>query len=314
MALTRTSVRTLLLILPTSMKLPILLCCVVGLGVLAQQNPVEIGTVQLGRDLDQALDASKQSGKPVFLLFQEVPGCKGCRDFGKEVLSNVVLVDVIENHFVPVVVYNNRGGEHERIRKAFKEPAWNYQVIRFLNAEGRDLIPRKDRIWSTPALSSRMVEALEKANRPVPESLRRLAPKPSSSRTATAAFAQFCYWTGERKLGALEGVLVTEAGYIDHREVTKVTYDPAVISYAELERKAKQMKCASVSYEHVPGSYKKASRNNQKKQIQGTRFASLDLTPEQATKVNAFARTDPRKALEVLTPDQREALASRKMH
>jgi len=35
---------------------------------------VEIGTVEWGRDLDSALAASKASGKPVFVLFQEVPG------------------------------------------------------------------------------------------------------------------------------------------------------------------------------------------------------------------------------------------------
>ena len=36
--------------------------------------PVEVGKVNWGRDLDAALQASKDSGKPVLLLFQEVPG------------------------------------------------------------------------------------------------------------------------------------------------------------------------------------------------------------------------------------------------
>ena len=35
---------------------------------------IEVGTVKWGRDLDAALAASKASGKPVFVLFQEVPG------------------------------------------------------------------------------------------------------------------------------------------------------------------------------------------------------------------------------------------------
>ena len=34
----------------------------------------ELGTVKWGRDLDKGLALSKESGKPVFLLFQEVPG------------------------------------------------------------------------------------------------------------------------------------------------------------------------------------------------------------------------------------------------
>lgn len=37
-------------------------------------SPIEIGKVEWGRDLDVALATSKETGKPVFLLFQEVPG------------------------------------------------------------------------------------------------------------------------------------------------------------------------------------------------------------------------------------------------
>jgi len=37
-------------------------------------NPVEVGHVNWGRDFDAALKMSADSGKPVFLLFQEVPG------------------------------------------------------------------------------------------------------------------------------------------------------------------------------------------------------------------------------------------------
>ncbi|MEO0414525.1 MAG: hypothetical protein AAF226_06190 [Verrucomicrobiota bacterium] len=34
----------------------------------------EVGIVDWGRDVDAALEQSVESGKPVFLLFQEVPG------------------------------------------------------------------------------------------------------------------------------------------------------------------------------------------------------------------------------------------------
>ena len=37
-------------------------------------NPVEVGKVAWGRDLDAALAESEESGKPVLLLFQEAPG------------------------------------------------------------------------------------------------------------------------------------------------------------------------------------------------------------------------------------------------
>lgn len=39
-----------------------------------KNNPVEVGMVKWGRDLDAALARSNESGKPVLLLFQEVPG------------------------------------------------------------------------------------------------------------------------------------------------------------------------------------------------------------------------------------------------
>ncbi|MEM6279335.1 MAG: hypothetical protein AAF733_07660 [Verrucomicrobiota bacterium] len=35
---------------------------------------IEIGKVEWGRDLNAALAESEKSGKPVLLLFQEVPG------------------------------------------------------------------------------------------------------------------------------------------------------------------------------------------------------------------------------------------------
>jgi len=276
----------------------------------AEPQPTEIGTVTWEREYPRALTLAEESGKPVFLLFQEVPGCAGCRAFGREVLSRPELVSLIESHFVPLVVYNNRGGGHERIRKRYREPAWNYQVVRFVDAKGKDLIPRKDKVWTTSALAGRMIRALEAADRPVPGELHTLAGHAPPGETATAAFAQSCFWTGERKLGALEGVLETEAGFIRYREVTRVVYDPAVITYENLRKQAERMRCASQSYPRLPEEYRPAPARDQKKQIQGTPFAQLTLTPRQATKVNAYARTHPKKAAQHVPDDQRELLPS----
>ncbi len=41
---------------------------------LSGQSPVEEGQVQWNRDLGQALTESRESGKPLFVQFQEVPG------------------------------------------------------------------------------------------------------------------------------------------------------------------------------------------------------------------------------------------------
>jgi hypothetical protein len=50
--------------------------CAGSLDARAQgsESPVELGQVAWQRDLDRALADSKQSGRPVFLFFQEVPG------------------------------------------------------------------------------------------------------------------------------------------------------------------------------------------------------------------------------------------------
>lgn len=159
--------------------LAIIVILVVGVAAYGgdtTKNPIEAGNVRWGRDLDAALNNSAKTGKPVLVLFQEIPGCSGVQKFGREVLTNPSLVEAIENEFFPVLVYNNRkGGPDEELLRRFQEPAWNYQVIRFLDAAGRDVIPRKDRVWTTGGVASRMVEALEAANRPVPKYLEDLA-------------------------------------------------------------------------------------------------------------------------------------------
>lgn len=159
--------------------LTILIILAIGATVFGDETiniPIEAGNVRWGRDLDAALENSAKTGKPVLVLFQEIPGCSGVQKFGREVLTNPSLVEAIENEFLPVLVYNNRkGGMDEKHLKRFQEPAWNYQVIRFLDAEGRDVIPRKDRIWTTSGVASLMVDALKAANRAVPQHLNTLA-------------------------------------------------------------------------------------------------------------------------------------------
>ena len=140
----------------------------------SRRQAIEVGTVRWGRDLEGALAASQRSGKPVFLLLQEVPGCAGCRTFGREVLSHPVIAAVIENEFEPVLVYNNRPGRDAELLERFDEPSWNYQVIRFLDGRGKDIIPRRDRVWTVRAVSTRMVETLKMQEREVPDALMKL--------------------------------------------------------------------------------------------------------------------------------------------
>ncbi|MDA7865853.1 hypothetical protein N9C66_08150 [Akkermansiaceae bacterium] len=80
----------------------------------------------------------------------------------------------MEVHFEPVAIYNNAKGKDAKILKEFKEAAWNYQVIRFITHEKEDIIPRRDKINTVPAVAARMIATLEKKKREVPEELRAL--------------------------------------------------------------------------------------------------------------------------------------------
>ncbi|MEM9017511.1 MAG: VPGUxxT family thioredoxin-like (seleno)protein, type 2 [Verrucomicrobiota bacterium] len=285
---------------------------------------IEVGEVNWGRDLDAAYATSAKSGKPVLILFQEVPGCAGCREFGRDVLSHPQVVEAIETEFEPILVYNNQPGPDAEILKRFNEPAWNFQVIRFLDSSGEDVIPRQDRVWTVEAVAKRMADALEAVDRQVPPYLRALAGVAAAGDPAQAAFAMFCFWTGERKLGALEGVLHTEAGWLEGREVTLVTYDRAILGFEELVRSAASFDCADKVFASEASERKMASRSrlsvgklsgyraarasDQKKQLSGTAYPRLNLSPVQATKLNAFARTDPAKAQQWLSPRQLKIL------
>lgn len=282
-------------------------------------QPEEAGTATWLRDLDTALAASAKSGKPVFALFQEIPGCAGCKQFGREVLSDPIVVAAIESEFTPLLIHNNKPGKDAEVLKRFAEPAWNYQIVRFLDAAGSDIIPRKDRVWETGPLSDRMIAALQKAKRPVPAWLTLLASE-HSPRLLQVALAMGCFWTGEMQIGQFDGVVTTEAGFIGGREVTLVKYDPAVLSLARLASAAAKSRCADALY--VPSAavanardgglnvealagYRAAPASDQKKQLQGTAATKLNLVGAQATKVNAWIRNEPAKALQFLTPAQR---------
>jgi peptide methionine sulfoxide reductase MsrA len=266
-----------------------------------------------------------RQGKPVLVLFQEVPGCSGTQEFGKEILSNPLMVEAIESEFIPMLIYNNRVGRDAELLARYHEPAWNYQVIRFLDGSGKDIIPRRDRIWTLGAVARRMGKALKKTGNNVPLYLQGLALENDNPEIKAATFAMFCFWTGEMNLGGLEGVVNTEAGFYGGREVTRVWYDEGLISFGELIRKAAENDFTNAVYvqtdkerEKLNGitelriqtylfdiqQYRKADISDQKKQIQGSLFMHLDLTRFQLTKVNAFAHKNREKALEHLSPRQ----------
>ncbi|MEL6431622.1 MAG: hypothetical protein AAFU73_20390 [Planctomycetota bacterium] len=84
---------------------------------------------------------------------------------------------------------NNAEGPEQAVLERYREPTWNNPVVRFLGADGDDLIPREDGIWTLGGQLERMVRALEAADRPVPRWLRTRAAETASGEVESAVFA-----------------------------------------------------------------------------------------------------------------------------
>jgi hypothetical protein len=261
--------------------------------------------VRFGRDYDQGLELARREKKPLFLLFQEIPGCATCRGFGAGPLSHPLLVEAIETAFVPVAIQNNRDGTDKAVLERFGEPAWNNPVVRFLDADGKDLIPRVEGAWSAGAVSARMIAALERSGAPVPDWLRLASEETEDSPLEHATFAMHCYWEGQGKLGALSGVVAVEPGFVDHQEVVRVAYRPRRLAYADLVRKAARLDCALAVYagsaselevaravvgdraKPLARPMRKADESDLLYHLQRSSLRFAPLTELQATRVNA---------------------------
>ena len=210
--------------------------------------------------------------------------------------------------------------------KYFGEPSWNFQVVRFLNGNAEDIIPRKDLVWTVSELAARMVITLEKTGRPVPQYLRLIAAENDLEKLDEAVFSMACFWTGEYKLGKVEGVVRTEAGWYEGREVTKVTFHNELITLEELVAKAAAEKCANRVYlrsdqkvsgttlpqfSFVPDAYKAAKSDDQKKQlVNWPEISHLKyVSPMQKMILNSWAPDDRDQALRALSPRQLRVLS-----
>lgn len=52
----------------------ILLANILFSALAGDTRPTELGRVEFGRDLERAFELARAGSKPVFLLFQEIPG------------------------------------------------------------------------------------------------------------------------------------------------------------------------------------------------------------------------------------------------
>lgn len=212
----------------------------------------ELGRVEWGRDYAAAQQASRASGRPVLVLFDEVPGCHTCVSYGDTALSHPLIVEAAGALFEPVFIHNNTEGAEKAVLDSFGEPAWNNPVVRIVTAAQTDLAPRLDGDYSPEGLAATMVVALEAAHRDVPPYLTLLASE-RAARRERAVFAMHCFWEGEAKLGGEAGVLSTRTGMLDGREVVEVEYDADALPFARLVQTARSMSCADRIYARDDG-------------------------------------------------------------
>ena len=109
--------------------------------------------------------------------------------------------------------------------------------------------------------------------------------------------------SGEKALGALDGVLSTQAGFSNYSEVIKMQYDSRLIQEEQLTAYAKKNDCSPLK----SATYKLAS-NDVHYYLQHTDYKYLPLTEVQKTKINSALGNQ--KATQVfLSPRQKERLS-----
>lgn len=86
-----------------------------------------------------------------------------------------------------MAIYNNAGGRDAQTLKKFREPAWNNPVVRCLDLNEKDLVPRLDRDWTAFGVLKCMAQALEKTGKKVPAYLQLAAAEAQAPRVAPGA-------------------------------------------------------------------------------------------------------------------------------
>jgi hypothetical protein len=301
--------------------------------------PPELGNGAV-RFLGEWAEASREAmrlGRPVFVLFQEVPGCATCTRFGAHVLSHDRLAALINEQFVACAVNNRGRSAGDRAALAlFGEPMLNNPVVRLVDAAGRDLVPRAEGVYEPLALLARLEAALAahqgRYRRALSTELLELELLAREPRAAldTATFSMGCYWQGERVLGAVPGVVSTKPGWSQGREVVRVVFleRPDVLrslftrastasfsvvphSEAQLEA-ARETGLAALTLTPLHNSTLTAVPSSEEKYfLRRSHFAKLLPTlsqPQQARLNAAIGERDEAHALLFLDATQRAAL------
>ncbi|MBK7878524.1 MAG: hypothetical protein IPJ77_22945 [Planctomycetes bacterium] len=227
---------------------------------------------------------------------------------------------------MPIYVRNNGEGADAEALKRFDEPAWNNPVVRFLDARGRDVIERRDGVWSTAGIARRMTAALTAAEAPVPTWLVLAELDARRTELPRVVLAMHCFWEGQAKLGGLAGVADARPAFLEGLEVVDVRYDPERTPLAELLDVAERAGLAKrawiaderelVAARKVLGDRARplakepdpAPASDDLRALKRSPVGELPLSRTQAVRLNAEIGTSDRPRQGTLSPRQTLAL------
>ncbi|MBE0579948.1 VPGUxxT family thioredoxin-like (seleno)protein, type 2 [Devosia sp.] len=259
----------------------------------------ELGDVAWLRDHDLALASAAEQGKPVLLLFQEVPGCSTCVRFGQDVLTHPLMVEMIADRFVPVAIFNNHPGSDAEILRRYDEPSWNNPVVRFLGRDGAELLPKLNDRYDALGLHTKIIAVLEMLGEDVPQYFRLLGRDllVENGLSESVTYTTPCFWSGETSLAAHPAVITTDAGWVDGEEVVRVHFDPREVCRGDLDAFAQvegfsPIKSSGFEVDREPQFYLRKSA-----------VRHLPLTPAQRTRIN-LAVPYKQPLSDILSPQQ----------
>lgn len=266
----------------------------------SREQGIELGKVAWLRDYDEALGQSKLTGKPVLLFFQEIPGCATCVNYGRDVLSHPLMVEFIENEFVPLAIFNNRPGKDSDILAMYNEPSWNNPVAHFVDDIGRDIIPRLADNYHPLGMYDKLIEVLEGLRKPVPKYAVLLGEdlKMKYGRLKTTLYETPCFWSGETSLALHPAVKYTEAGKIGIAEVVMVHFNDSQASLSELDSLA-----AEEGFFQIGGHENYKMDGRPQYYLSKSPFRYLPLSKAQRAQINVAIPYE-RQPVDYLSPRQ----------
>ena len=238
----------------------VLLCLLATLGA----QPPELGRVPWLRDFEAAVKVSRETKKPMLVLFDEVPGCETVVGFGREVLSAPEIVAAITRDYVPVAVFNNISGVDAKVLQSFGEPSWNNPVVRIIDADRKALAPRFDGPYTIDAFQKAIAPRLEKA-------------------TLSAA----CFWECEARLGKLEAVRASRVGFLQGEEVVEVEFDASVMTRKAFLAEAAKLECANRVFTPSESASIRYSEKDTKYFLRQSRRSTSGLTEQEQVRLNS---------------------------